>query len=350
MTRDSRRPSFASGSEPSNQATRYFDAAGDPELVDFGALFRDHYAAIREALGGIQQPGVAVVAIDRAAGRLADIAYVAGRVGEAATLIVGRHTRADLRPGDDPAMSLRQLALVVEPLTELARPGRGVCFRVIDLRSQHGLETEEGKTLGGILADGPAFLASGNHAFFFFVTGDPTDWPASSRDAWSFIPERVYLEERRRLARGSARRRAVGRSLARRSMTVVQPTRPAGRLTGEALLCHGEPRLGDLVLASRGAARSIPIGATALEDGVLIGRYERCDAADLLGDPNMSRVHLLVVSIAGVPHAVDTASTNGTSVGGRSIRVQPLTRELTLDLGDAARLTWRPAARGGERR
>ena len=39
------------------------------------------------------------------------------------------------------------------------------------------------------------FLACGNYALFFLVTGDPSAWPENAADAWACIPERVYVRE-----------------------------------------------------------------------------------------------------------------------------------------------------------
>lgn len=314
-----------------------------PGSIDFGREFRRHYAAFRDRVRRFDQPGVAVVAIDRVARRLAGIACLAGRIGEPNALIAGRHREADLRLSGDATISLRQFALVVEPLTELGRPGRGVTYRVIDLRSRQGFRTEEDHTLGGVRADGPAFLAAGNYAFFFFVTGDPTDWPRAAAQAWSFIPERVYLEERERWARGSARRRAVGRAVPlSRPITLIQETGPASRLAAHSLVARGEARVAELLVTSAGGSRCIPIGPTALEDGVLIGRSDRCESSELLRDSNLSRVHLLIIEIAGVPYALDTASRNGSFIdAGPAFGLCALDSARTLHLADAARVMWR---------
>ncbi len=58
-------------------------------------------------------------------------------------------------------------------------------------------------------------------------------------------------------------------------------------------------------------------------------------------DQNISRVHLVLVEIAGTVYAMDTASTNGVWVGETEVRMVPLESgsEFTLG-GDLARLVW----------
>ena len=46
----------------------------------------------------------------------------------------------------------------------------------------------------------------------------------------------------------------------------------------------------------------------AIRDGILLGRYARCDGAGLLDDPSMSRVHALLLCIDDTVLVVDTAS------------------------------------------
>jgi hypothetical protein len=82
------------------------------------------------------------------------------------------------------------------------------------------------------------------------------------------------------------------------------------------------------VVQSEDGQTSLPLGATAARRGVLLGRYERCDAAGLpvLSDAALSRVHLLLLELEGALYALDTASTNGSWAGAqrmRSARVEP---------------------------
>jgi hypothetical protein len=81
------------------------------------------------------------------------------------------------------------------------------------------------------------------------------------------------------------------------------------------MLQEGEEPLGKLVLHSAEGSGTILLGASALRQGVLLGRADRCDNLGLgaLTSDHISRVHLLLVEIEGVRYAVDTASTQGVS-------------------------------------
>lgn len=305
--------------------------------VAFRAELIRHYHEFRDRLRSFEQPGVAAVVIDRVGHQVAGVALLAARIGEPNALIAGRHSRTDLLITGDQTVSLRHLAIVVEPLTDLGQ----VTYRVVDLRSSQGLRTEEGKVLGGVRADGPAFFTAGNYALFFFTTGDPTDWPESAADAWSFIPERVYLEERPQVARGSARRPAVA---IERPITLIQGTGAPSRI-GRRLLRRGERAVAELTLTGAGGSRRVQVGDAALADGVLIGRSDRCDASAALRDPSLSRVHMLLITIGERTYALDTASTNGSYLAGdpdNALELRALEPGDVLDLAGVARVTWQP--------
>jgi hypothetical protein len=293
----------------------------------------------------LEQPGVAVVAVNRRTQEVAGIAWAAGRIGEPNALVIGRHTRADLHLNRDPTVSLRHLAVVVEPLTELGLPGRGVTYRVVDLRTGQGFRAEDGALLGAICADGPAFLSAASYAFFFFVTGDPTDWPESAKDAWAFIPERVYLEERQLAGRPGTQPCAedVLSFIPDRPITVVRRLPAPGRVDQDRLLARGERPIARVAFAGANQFIEVPLGQRALEDGVLVGRSDRCDSPGILQDGVLSRVHLMLFALDGRFYALDTASRNGSYSGTRRdpFRLLELGREHGLALADAVTLTWR---------
>jgi hypothetical protein len=191
--------------------------------------------------------------------------------------------------------------------------------------------------LSGLRADGPGFFHVGRYVLFVFVTGDPTDWPDSPFDAWSFIPERIYLAEQLRHASGSGRRRAVPID---RAHTLIQETAQPGRLDGRHLLARGERIVAELALFR---ARRVKVGATALERGILIGRAARCDSGGALEDQRLSRVHLLIVAVREQIYAIDTASTNGSRLADEPghLRVRALPDRAELELADVAQIGWR---------
>jgi hypothetical protein len=126
--------------------------------------------------------------------------------------------------------------------------------------------------------------------------------------------------------------------------------------------------MGTLRIRASAGSQSITVGPHAANQGILLGRYDRCDASDatVLTDPNISRVHLLLLAVGRSLYAFDVASTNGTwraeSVANgpafasgtqhdvddgfmwREVRIAELTPQTYLALGEGlAYLSWVPA-------
>lgn len=346
----------------------------------FETLFLLNYEPIRRLGSAFAQPGLAVVAVDSFTARLAGSVCVAAKAAKPNVITIGRHSMCDLCLEGDPSLSLRHLAVVVEPMSEWARHGGDLRFRVIDLRTQLAFEDEDGRKLEGVVAEGPIFLRCGSFALLFLLTGDETDWPQDGEEAWSFIPPRVYLDEtvaaperHNRKPRARTPRRGLPVDAAntagaeRASVTRVQRTGAAWRLQAD-LVREGEPALGTLHIRTKGGSQSITIGPHAAGEGILLGRYERCDASDatVLTDPNISRVHLLLLMVGKSVYAADVASTNGTwraeavvrkqafasgtqhdvedGFMWREVRLTELTPQTYLALGEGlAYLSWVPA-------
>src|SRR5690606_14854801 len=146
----------------------------------------------------------------------------------------------------------------------------------------------------------PAFLSSANHLFFVFVTGDPTDWPEAAADAWSFIPERIFLEERVR-AGGSGRHRPAPPSSGPppRSITLIERVPGPSRAEAGSVLLEREPPVAEIAVTNRAGVHRFMVGARGIEDGIIFGRADRCDSARVFQNPALSRVHLLLISING---------------------------------------------------
>jgi alpha/beta superfamily hydrolase len=124
-----------------------------------------------------------------------------------------------------------------------------------------------------------------------------------------------------------------------RRRTLVQafagPSRARRSLLGE----H-EPPLGALRVRSDKGVSTIIVGGRAAREGALFGRYDRCDNEGLtvLSNGRISRVHMLLIEIAGELYAIDAASTNGIWVDGQERRVVPLRFGKRWMLGD--KLAW----------
>ena len=217
-------------------------------------------------------------------------------------------------------------------------------YRVLDLRTGDGLLDEDGRKLRGLRAEGPSILRCGGYTLFMLPLGDPTDWPAAGDDAWSGLPERVYFDELEHCAGGSLPRLRLPRAGVTQSV-VFRTQGP--RDTGMRLVGGGPAIAG--VLEIHGAHRrvALEIGHEALRDGVLIGRYERCDGTEATDDPSLSRVHALLVHIDDKLVMIDTASFNGTrtidaaGTEGERARLLELDGDRELRLGKGTRVSWR---------
>src|SRR5262249_18096842 len=198
-------------------------------------------------------------------------------------------------------LALRHLAVVVDPVRDLT-PGASVRYRILDLRTELGFTDETGRPLRGLRVDGVAMLRCPGYVVFALPLGDPTDWPPDANDAWNMLPERVYLAEDDRLEEK--------RSMLRGSLLLPSP---GPRDTGMQLVDPTSRGVAGLIewVGMRSHRGSIAVGDAALRDGILLGRYLRCDSSGMVDDPSLSRVHLLLLDVDGALLAIDTASAYG---------------------------------------
>jgi hypothetical protein len=301
-------------------------------------LYLKAYPRFAPALREIDEPGVAIVAIDELSGRAAGIARLYARVDRHVAAIIGRHDACDLYLSGSASLALRHLAVVLDPVTSYKRGEANVQFRVFDLRTTEGLVDEEGRQLRGLRAEGPALLRCGGYAVCVFPIGDPTDWPASATDAWDMTPERVYFDELEQPPNGSLP--GVPLRGANLNTSVIMRTH-GPRDTGMKLVTQGDVA-GTIEIQTPHNRGAITVGEGALRDGVLLGRYARCDGAGLADDPSLSRVHAMIINIDDRLLAIDTASFNGTRIHGEErARVIPLDAATDLRLGSNTKLRWR---------
>lgn len=228
-------------------------------------------------------------------GRLWLSATHASRAG-----VLGRHSCADLSLQADDELSLRQVMFVVRMRDE------GVRFTVVDLDTPNGL-------MGG--ADTPTHLLEANHplairtgltSFFCLPTGPGTVIPRDAEEAWAALE-----------AHAPQRREATW----------------FNRLFGRS-----DQRVVGLVTSLSGPRRQeYPVGAHALDRGVLFGRAERC--AIRFDDQMVSRVHTVLLNVDGVLHVIDAGSTNGTWVRGEEVRCQQIHAGDIIEMGHS-RFKW----------
>ena len=308
-------------------------------------LFLAAYRSFADRCRTAEEPGLAIVAVHEATGRAQGMVRLAARVDRHVAAIVGRHDHADLYLDATEDMALRQLAILVDPVTSWKRGEASVHYRVLDLRTRAGFTDEQERSLRGLRCEGPALLRTAGHALFLLPVGDPTDWPATPEDAWACLPERVYFDELAQPPDGSFTRMPPVYPKAARRSVIIRTAGPHDTLrslqTGQPMVARGVAA-GMLELIGPHLGGEIEIGHDELRDGVLLGRYERCASATIADDPSLSRVHALLIQAGDRLLVIDTASINGTRrLGEHRSRVIELEGPTELQLGKATRLRWR---------
>lgn len=288
--------------------------------VPFEALFLAHYRSIRE-LARNDTPGAAAVVVHAPTCRLAGRVWIARRSGRPNAGILGRHSVCDVVL-DDPSVSLRHVALIVPPRGQ--SPG---AFTLHELRTPDGLHGELGQRMGGARVEGVGLFRIGPYALFTFATGEPERWPELASDAWrELCGATAAVSVVRPLPRNPGHLPRVSSSP---SVTAIRgPMR-----TNQMLMSSGERRECTLQVWSNARRQRLGLGEGALERGVLLGRYGRCDSEGVLVSSEISRVHLLVLKIGARTYAIDTASTHGVYTNPEATRAA---RVVALDEGEVA--------------
>jgi hypothetical protein len=339
----SRRCLAISNDDPHQRAlqngSRTCVAADDlPPPPPFHEAFFRHYDRIRKACESTSEPGIVCVAANAAG--LVRVQRLPAQPDAVHCAILGRHKEADIWMGEDPRISLRHLALIVFPHEE----GYDPRFRLLDLRTATAMTDELGRRLESLEAEGAVFVHCGSCAILLFPTSERIPWPDGAEQGWACIPERVYFAEsaaepdrwvrrpRRPTHIPPARRLSSTKSKdgSQGAATMVQTTRAPKLARQQKLLEKNESPVGMLMLQAGEASDVIEVGGSALADGVLLGRYDRCDnhRLDTLANRHISRVHLLLVEIDNKVLAIDTASTNGTKLADEQSLSRPLGKAL----------------------
>ena len=297
------------------------------------AAFRAAYERLRRLALQARGPAVLGVAVDGEGSVLGAVSVEPGQA-----LIIGRHTGCGLRLPSD-TVSLRQLALYVPS----GAPGAAPDIRLWDLHTEHLFHTEDGRPGAAVAAQGLLYVSVEEYALLFVPTrgASEEEWPRRSEEAWAALPPRHFLDRQA----PTADRRRPSRHLrldGQEYHTNVTRLGPLMLLSG-----HERPDAawGSLRLVGPRSEEEHHISLARLEQGVLLGRYERCGV--LLGgqDTGLSRVHLLLVHLGGELLALDTASTNGTWRGPVEIQTTVLEDSDTLELGETLVLRWRRLSR-----
>lgn len=319
-----------------NEGTRV-RAAWTPRrrLAPLGAheAFQAAYVWLRHLADTAQGPAVLGVAVD---GRGRVVQTVSVEPGH--SLIIGRHTACGLRLPSD-TVALRQLALYAQS----GAPGAAPDIRLWDLNTEQLFRTEDGEPNAAVIAQGLLYAAVEEYALLFIPTrgSSARSWPERAEEAWEALPPRHFIDQRA----ASADRRRHSRHLrldGQEYHTQVTRLGPLMLLSGHE---RPEAAWGSLRLVVAAREEEHHISLARLEQGVLLGRYERCGIVLAAEGLRLSRVHLLLVRMGGELLAIDTASTNGTWRGPVEVQTTSLEDSDSLELGESLVLHWRRLSR-----
>jgi hypothetical protein len=286
------------------------------------------YHRLRELARTARDPVVLVAAVDAQARLVKAVILQPGH-----SLTIGRHSHCGLRLPDD-TVSLRQLVAYVP----CPAPDAAPAIQLWDLNTTQPFITEDGQPNAAVLAEGMLYASVGPYAFLFVPTRGSSEpsWPESAAEAWKALPPREFRERRTPTAARlqHARRMRKARHEDYTPIHRVGPLLLLGQEEGP------QDAWGELVLQSRGTKQYHRISLSRLEQGVLLGRYERCGIplADIVP---LSRVHLILVRMGEDVLAIDTGSTNGTWRGRTRLETTTLEDSDSLVLAMDLHLRWR---------
>jgi hypothetical protein len=285
-----------------------------PELAFIAA-----YPRMAEFARHVPGRGFVGVAVDPQGGVVGSVI-----LRDSERVIVGRHSECGLVL-EYPTVSLRHVAAF------LHYDASGPMLRVWDLASDTPFVTESGVSERAVVATGPLYFALDRFALWFVpVGGGPGAWPPSAEAAFRALPRRSFLrsEERPEPEPESESDPYAG--------TYVGSLPPALGLGG----ADPAAAVGFLTLDTLKGRKHVALSAEDLEHGVLLGRYSRCDIHSIT-EHTVSRVHALLVRIAGREWVLDVASSNGTWRHEARITTHALEARDRLRLSGALEISWR---------
>lgn len=311
--------------EADNDCTRLPPSRARPPL-DVRAVFNSAHAHLAPIVSAERRPGFFIFALNSAGAQVGRVWLHATPELRAAT--IGRHGHADLHLPGSGDLSLRHCLVLVH-----LRDGRPRAD-VLDLDSELGLSDEAEHPVGAVESEGSFFLRLPGLLLFFAPSGAGLPWSPLAPDAFSTLPPRKVVQQPRTPGR-CARPEPL-------EVTVVRVS--DSPLHSRDLKRSGEPALGNLVLESEGVSLSLPVGLSALERGVVLGRYERCVGYELLGsNGSVSRVHACLVLRGEQVVLVDAGSTNGLTRDLHAVRCEPIVPRARYLLHHDAFALWEPA-------
>lgn len=280
-----------------------------PHAQRMDYLFNAAKDEMLRAARSLSGRGIVVAAVNQETGDLVGSASLRIRAGRAKCLVVGRHPHCRLRLRGDRDVSHRHLALIAW------RDGRDVHFRVIDLATRTGILDSRDQKHGALEATGPLFVSVGH--FGLFIAPNVDIPPLHAYGAW---PQEEWSDAHA-LAQGIELQGGapelplefgeMGSGVRNDGMmTLVRPV-AAPDYVANGGGYRDAPAVAGVHITTDGRHQLLQLSAGQLERGIILGRAKRCEAASLLTDHTISRVHVLMIRLLGVPWIFDLASTNG---------------------------------------
>jgi hypothetical protein len=287
-------------------------------------------------LSAAEPGGVAVAAVTPRTGEV-DAHYIRLDDASVETLVVGRHECADLVLRNDSALSLRH-ALV---LLKKGNDGRPV-IRVIDLRSTTGLRDMLGEAHAFIAANRPVALSASESAIFV-LSSNPFLRGELLKNPFAVFDKIAWADSEHGIDRGAPgdHLSAAGARGETALVSVVPPE--SGRSDSSPA-----PWEGVIQFQTDNRSFEYKVDKIALKTGVLVGRCGRCDLSEraVAMPEDISRVHVLFLSMDEQIHVFDLGSTHGLLLDNLPVRGATLdrTRSSTFELVDNVRISWVPGA------
>ncbi len=291
-------------------------------------VFHAIYDRIRDAAAMAIGPNMFVAAVEP--GRVFGYAtLVDGRA-----LTIGRHEQCALRIDADET-SLRHLVAHVRLTAATPTHAARAVTHLWDLATVHPFRTEDGLPTSGVIADGPLFVSLGAISLAFVPLRALSRWPLHADAAWDQLPPRQFLDRRAERVVHAPRGAHGDR------MSVVTRVRaPSFVGIGTGVGSEPAPPCAELAIEHERGSVVHQVSSAQLDEGVLVGRYSRCQVG-LTHDDGVSRVHLLIVRIDDEIWAIDTASTNGTTRGDTIVSAIALRERDALQLASETTVRWR---------
>lgn len=325
-----------------NAATLFAPATRHVTPWSFERIFAHHYEAIAAAYARAATESAAyavIVTRDNTKLVTRDTLKVHRELGVTA-VSVGRHSANDVVLAEDPSVALRHLVVTA------TRQRQRLHIRVLDLNTGQGFVLEDGRRADSVHSTGDLFVRVGSYALMFFaIRGRAKSWPTSPESGWDGRGPRVYHDLR---TWGGAHEHdtplaSIDPSANAWSGSVVTML-PAAREVAE-LVERDQPgaSVARLTIRSGESEAVLTLGAAQLEQGILVGRYRRCDVRvgvpkDGMGD--VSRVHALLIRDDGHDLLIDAGSKNGLFVGAARVRLVDLGATSRVRLARTTELEW----------